>query len=118
MRAAPILDANLRARLTGGVLRRYRPQRDFLALLNLGAAEVFGAMVLAQPMARPIARLEAALAHPSLTTRQRRKGEFFLGKAHQSEQPDAEADRHFRRILPAWARFAYPLVRDRLRSFP
>ncbi len=89
-----------------------------LALLNLGAAEVFGAMVLAQPMARPIERLETALAHHGLTRRQRRKGEFFLGKAHQTEQRDVEAERHYRRILPTWSRFAYPLARAYFRSFP
>jgi selenide,water dikinase len=42
VRAGPILDANLRARLTGGALRRYRPQRDFLALLNLGGEQALG----------------------------------------------------------------------------
>jgi selenide,water dikinase len=42
VRAGPILDANLRARLTGGVLRRYRPQRVFLALLNLGGGRALG----------------------------------------------------------------------------
>jgi selenide,water dikinase len=42
VRAGPILDANLRARLTGGALRRYRPQRDFLALLNLGGKRALG----------------------------------------------------------------------------
>ena len=36
VRAAPLLDHNLRARLEGHPLRSYRPQRDFLSLLNLG----------------------------------------------------------------------------------
>jgi selenide,water dikinase len=36
VREGPALDANLRARLTGGRLRAYRPQRDFLALINCG----------------------------------------------------------------------------------
>lgn len=36
VRQGPILDANLRARLAGGPLRDYHPQRDFLAILNLG----------------------------------------------------------------------------------
>ena len=36
VREGPILDANLRARLQGGRLRRYRPQRRTLALLHLG----------------------------------------------------------------------------------
>src|SRR5262245_15401745 len=42
VRAGPFLDANLRARLAGGPLRRYRPQRDFLALLNLGDRRALG----------------------------------------------------------------------------
>ncbi|MEN8161968.1 MAG: selenide, water dikinase SelD, partial [Myxococcota bacterium] len=42
VRAGPVLDANLRARLAGGRLRHYRPQRDFLALLNLGDGRALG----------------------------------------------------------------------------
>jgi selenide,water dikinase len=42
VRAGPVLDANLRARLAGESLRRYRPQRDFLALLNLGDGRALG----------------------------------------------------------------------------
>jgi selenide,water dikinase len=42
VRAGPVLDANLRARLAGGPLRRYRPKRDFLALLNLGERRALG----------------------------------------------------------------------------
>jgi selenide,water dikinase len=42
VRAGPFLGANLRARLTGGALRRYRPHRDFLALLNLGGGRALG----------------------------------------------------------------------------
>jgi selenide, water dikinase len=36
VRQGPVLEANLRARLEGLPLQRYRPQRDFLSLLNLG----------------------------------------------------------------------------------
>ena len=43
VREGPALDANLRARLCGGKLRAYRPQRDFLALLNLGGGEAIAA---------------------------------------------------------------------------
>ncbi|MCB9723590.1 MAG: selenide, water dikinase SelD [Spirochaetaceae bacterium] len=36
VRQGPVLERNLRARLEGRALERYRPQRDFLALLHLG----------------------------------------------------------------------------------
>ncbi len=42
VREGPVLDANLRACLRGGRLRAYRPQRDFLMLLNLGGGEALG----------------------------------------------------------------------------
>jgi selenide,water dikinase len=42
VRQGPVLDANLRARLAGRRLRRYRPQRDFLTLLNLGDRRALG----------------------------------------------------------------------------
>ena len=43
VREGPVLDANLRARLAGRPLRRYRPQRDFLSLLNLGERHALAA---------------------------------------------------------------------------
>jgi glyoxylase-like metal-dependent hydrolase (beta-lactamase superfamily II) len=88
-----------------------------LALLVLGAVEVFGAMVLAQPMASGIAKLETALASP-LSVSDQRLGQFFLGKAHQLELRPEDSDRHYRRLLPAWARPLYPLIRERLRAYP
>ena len=42
VREGPLLDANLRALLGGRALRRFRPQRRFLALLNLGEREALG----------------------------------------------------------------------------
>ena len=36
VRQGPVLSANLRARVRGGRLVPYRPQRDFLSILNLG----------------------------------------------------------------------------------
>ena len=46
VRAAPILLHNLRAALTGGPMRRFRPQRDYLKLVSLGdrraVADKFG----------------------------------------------------------------------------
>ncbi len=42
VRQGPVLVANLRAALAGRPLARYRPQRDFLALLNLGDGEALG----------------------------------------------------------------------------
>lgn len=89
-----------------------------LGLLHGGVVEVFGGMVLAQPMASGIAKLEAALEPGGLTRRQRQKALFFLGKAHQMERRDGESDRYFRRALPAWLRPLYPLLRARLRAYP
>jgi len=43
VRQGPILEQNLRARVAGRPMRRYRPQRDFLALLNLGNRRALGA---------------------------------------------------------------------------
>ncbi len=46
VREAPVLFENLRARLSGGELRPYKPQRDYLKLISLGGqsalAEKFG----------------------------------------------------------------------------
>jgi hypothetical protein len=88
------------------------------ALLTLGCVEVFGAMVLAQPMAQAVAKIEAALASDALPRAQLRKGEFFLGKAHQMEGDHARSGQHYRRALPGWARPLYPLLRKRLESYP
>ena len=43
VRQGPFLEQNLRARAEGGRLRPYRPQRDFLSLLNLGGGRALGA---------------------------------------------------------------------------
>ncbi len=43
VRQGPLLTRNLRALLAGEPLARYRPQRDFLALLNLGDGSAIGA---------------------------------------------------------------------------
>ncbi|MBW2313765.1 MAG: selenide, water dikinase SelD [Deltaproteobacteria bacterium] len=43
VREGPTLERNLRARLAGTRLRRHRPQRDFLMLLNLGGGRALGA---------------------------------------------------------------------------
>ncbi len=42
VRQGPVLADNLRERLTGFALRPYRPQRDFLSLLNLGDGTAIG----------------------------------------------------------------------------
>lgn len=39
VRAAPVLAANLKAALSGGSLREFRPQADFLKLVSLGSRE-------------------------------------------------------------------------------
>jgi cyclase len=89
-----------------------------LALLNLGCAEVFGGMVLAQSMQPAIEKLERALAKGGLTAKQALKARFFLGKAHQMELRDRESDKHLRQLLPLPLRPLYPLVRSTLRSMP
>ncbi len=43
VRQGPFLEHNLRARIEGRPLRAYRPQRDFLSLLNLGGGRALGA---------------------------------------------------------------------------
>jgi selenide,water dikinase len=43
VRQGPVLVHNLRARLQGGRLRAYRPQSDFLSLLNLGNGRAIAA---------------------------------------------------------------------------
>jgi selenide,water dikinase len=42
VRQGPVLTHNLMARIGGGHLRSYRPQRDFLSLLNLGDGGAIG----------------------------------------------------------------------------
>lgn len=42
VRQGPVLEHNLRAQLEGDRLEPYRPQRDFLALLNLGGGRALG----------------------------------------------------------------------------
>ncbi len=61
VRQGPVLDVNLRARLTGGVLGRYRPQRDFLALLNLGDGRALGGKWGAVAAGRQVWRLKDAI---------------------------------------------------------
>jgi selenide,water dikinase len=61
VRAGPVLDANLRARLAGGPLRAYRPQRDFLALLNLGGGRALGGKWGLAASGRAVWRLKDAI---------------------------------------------------------
>jgi selenide,water dikinase len=42
VRQGPVLTTNLKAALEGGRLTRYRPQRDFLTLLNMGDGTAIG----------------------------------------------------------------------------
>ncbi|MCK6549469.1 MBL fold metallo-hydrolase [Myxococcota bacterium] len=91
---------------------------ETLANLVLGCAEVFGGMVLAQPMDGAIAKLERAVASGTLTAGQHLRACFFLGRAHQVEGRPADSDRWYRAMLPAPARFLYPLVRARIRAYP
>ncbi|MBY6065961.1 selenide, water dikinase SelD [Leisingera aquaemixtae] len=42
VRQSPVLYHNLRAQLTGDPLRKYRPQKDYLKLISMGAREALG----------------------------------------------------------------------------
>jgi selenide,water dikinase len=61
VRAGPVLDENLRAQLGGGPMRRYRPQRDFLALLNLGGRRALGGKWGLAVSGRSVWRLKDAI---------------------------------------------------------
>jgi selenide, water dikinase len=61
VREGSVLDANLRARLRGRALRRYRPQRDFLTLLNLGGGAALGAKWGLPLRGRSVFRLKDAI---------------------------------------------------------
>ncbi|MGZ3423608.1 MAG: MBL fold metallo-hydrolase [Polyangiales bacterium] len=89
-----------------------------LGLLNLGSAEIFGGMVLAQDMSGGIDKLERALKSGALNAKQRGKAEFFIGKGHQHSLRWKASDHHFRRALPLPLRPFYPLLRDKIRAYP
>ena len=61
VREGPLLDANLRARLRGRRLRAYRPQRDFLLLLNLGGGGALGTKWGFTAAGAPVWRLKDAI---------------------------------------------------------
>ncbi len=61
VREGRILDANLRARLRGGALADYRPQRDFLSLLNLGEGRALGGKWGVAVSGRSVHRLKSAI---------------------------------------------------------
>jgi selenide,water dikinase len=58
VRQGPTLARNLRARLTGGALATYRPQREFLALLNLGDRRALGGKWRFAARGRAVRRLK------------------------------------------------------------
>ena len=66
VRQGPVLVANLRARLEGRPLRPYRPQRDFLSLLNMGDGVVLNGReanaVRRESLVAKVERLEASAA--------------------------------------------------------
>lgn len=61
VRQGPILEANLRARLEGRALKDYRPQRDFLSLLNLGNGRALGSKWGLAIAGKPVFRLKDAI---------------------------------------------------------
>jgi glyoxylase-like metal-dependent hydrolase (beta-lactamase superfamily II) len=89
-----------------------------LALLNLGAIEIFSALILAQDPAPGRQRVEAALASQTLSSAQRRKALFCLAKAHQADDRDQASDQCLRALLPAALRPLFPVLRAKLRSLP
>jgi selenide,water dikinase len=58
VRQGPVLAHNLMARIQGGRLRPYRPQRDFLSLLNLGDGGAIGTKWGASVEGRAMFRLK------------------------------------------------------------
>lgn len=114
----PMVDATEYIALSGAAAKKALAldPNQRLGLLNLGAARVFGGLVLAQPMDHGIALLERALKAGLEQRSQRLKAYFFLGRAHQAEERDAEADEYYRQLLPAPLGPFYPLVRERIRQ--
>jgi len=82
VRAGPVLEANLRARLLGGALRRHRPQRDFLALLNLGEGRALGGKWGIALAGRAVWRLKDRIDRRFV---ERFRGSGPLGVAHGEE---------------------------------
>jgi selenide, water dikinase len=58
VRQGPVLAHNLLARVRGGRLRAYRPQRDFLSLLNLGDGQAIGTKWGLSARGRPLFALK------------------------------------------------------------
>lgn len=88
------------------------------ANLAQGVLEVLSAIMLGQPMQRGMGHLHKALACTSLGPAERAAARFFIGKAHQFEERDADADRWLRSAMPVWSRLLYPLFREKLRAIP
>ena len=117
---SPVVDATEYVKLAADAAKRglFADPNAQLAKLNLGCIEIWSAMVLAQSMDPGMQKIEAAMASGGLSRPQLRKAAFFLGKAHQYEYRDVESDRWLKQVLPGWLRWAYPLVRKRLRATP
>lgn len=115
----PAVDATEYIRASNRAARRalkLNPEQP-IGRLNLGVAQVFGGMVLAQDMGLAIANIEAALKSP-LSRAQRQKALFFLGKAHDVEERPAERDAAWRGLLPPGLGWMLPVVREWLRAYP
>jgi selenide,water dikinase len=108
VRAGPILDANLRARVTGSALRRYRPQRDFLALLNLGGGRALGGKWGVSASGRALWRLKDAIDRRFVARFRARDFPAMQGEPMQcggcAAKLDAEALVRALAALPAAAR--------------
>ncbi|QAX29362.1 selenide, water dikinase SelD [Leisingera sp. NJS204] len=77
VRQAPVLYHNLRSTLTGDPLRKYRPQKDYLKLISMGAREALGE------------RFGTTLAGPLMWTWKDRIDQAFMEKFRDLPAMDA-----------------------------
>ncbi len=88
------------------------------AHLTLGVLEVLSSLMLGQPMQPGRDHLAQALQGADLGQGEQAAARFFVGKSHQFDRNDVQADLWMRQALPRWLRFVYPLFRDKLRAIP
>lgn len=143
---APSLSARQRAELLGakaalsfGALREARPFQGATAwlaaaqsaaaealaldpavpsaLFAQGASRLVAAMIFGLPLGPAEEEVRSAL-RGGLPDEPAREAHFLLGKAAFLEGRRADEDRELRAALPAHLRWAYPLLREKLETFP